>query len=267
MFSLYGYKVIYALWWWLKLYSSRSFWFTVYLSHVYIYHFFLPAPSVTRSSVWNVQLIISLLSSIKFGSLGCGTLPLDANSLRIAVSPWWIDFFLSLWNIYISDRIPCPEILLAILDFFWWILACVLISIFLFLVPCSNMSWAGLSLPLYSFPPQPLHRPSVDKWTSTLRLRIRTKEIRNFCFFSIKKSSYNKPDYCHDFPSKPIFLALHGEPSNCGSLFPFCFVFVCLLFSLQGSISGLCLEHIPLSSFPCENLTCYCRHAEVIALR
>lgn len=32
-------KVIHALWW-LELYSSRSFWFTVYLSHVHIYHFF-----------------------------------------------------------------------------------------------------------------------------------------------------------------------------------------------------------------------------------
>lgn len=49
--------------------------------------FFLPAQSVTGSSVFNAQLIISLLSSILFGSLGCGTLPSDANSVRIAVSP------------------------------------------------------------------------------------------------------------------------------------------------------------------------------------
>lgn len=70
--------------------------------------------------------------------------------------------FLSVWSVYVfPDRIPCPEILLAITDFFWWIFAYVLTSIFLFLVLCLNyMGWAfsfSLLIPIPS-PSQAFNR-------------------------------------------------------------------------------------------------------------
>lgn len=178
------------------------------------------------------------------------------------------------WHFYhyemfvFPDTIPCPEICLAVLGFIQWILACVLMPIFLFLAPCSNMSWAGLPQPLCSLPPNPTPSQALYRWVNfDFEAHDRNWGNTSFCFFSINVFFTLK-----NKTKNQLQLWLSNSPGETInfwipllSLFCACFLLVCFIFTIADL--GSAWNAFPSVTFLVSILTWYCRPAEVIALQ